>query len=136
MIHRLLQKGINLLRDITSILMLKMDAFDENTVEKEKRNLKQRIQSVYDDKMRYSSLRLVEEMCKGEPYAIQVNGELEQVDDITARNLYTNIMRRHLAEDELDLYMIGDVDVKEVEGFCGSIFNLKTEIPKAISNAT
>ena len=48
-----------------------MDPLIEKTVEQEKRNLKQRIQSVYDDKMRYSSVRLVEEMCKGEPYAIQ-----------------------------------------------------------------
>ena len=59
------------------ILMLKMAHLIEKTVEQEKRNLKQRIQSVYDDKMRYASVRLVEEMCKGEPYAIQLNGELD-----------------------------------------------------------
>ena len=52
--------------------------FDQETVEKEKRTLKQRIQSVYDDKMRYSNVRLVKEMCKGEPYALQVNGEMRR----------------------------------------------------------
>ena len=33
-------------------------SFDPSTVENEKRSLKQRIQSIYDDKMKYSNFRL------------------------------------------------------------------------------
>ena len=47
------------------------DSFDPSTVENEKRSLKQRIQSIYDDKMKYSNFRLIQEMCKDEPYAIE-----------------------------------------------------------------
>ena len=59
--------------------------------------------------MRYSSVRLVEEMCKGEPYAIQTNGELDQIDGITAKSLF-EYYEQAFREDELDLYVIGDVD--------------------------
>ncbi len=62
-------------------------AFDPHIVDKEKRNLKQRIQSVFDDKMRYASVRLVEEMCKGEPYALYAHGEHDEVDKLR-RSLY------------------------------------------------
>ena len=88
-------------------------SFDQKTVENEKRSLKQRIQSVYDDKMRYSNVRLIQEMCKDEPYALYVHGNLEDVDAITEQNLY-EYYKRALAEDELDLYVVGDVDSEEV----------------------
>lgn len=130
----LLQKAINLLEETLLHPNAKNGSFVEKTVEQEKRNLKQRIQSVYDDKMRYSSVRLVEEMCKGEPYAIQTNGELDQIDSITAKSLF-EYYERAFREDELDLYVIGDVDVKEVEGFCGNL-QFEDRKPKAISHAT
>src|SRR5690606_19006412 len=89
-------------------------------MQKEKRSLKRRIQSVYDDKMRYASVRLVEEMCKDEPYSIQATGNEDQVDDITGASLY-EYYERAFAEDKIDLYIIGDINPNEVENFC-SIF--------------
>ncbi|MDV2887825.1 insulinase family protein, partial [Alkalihalophilus pseudofirmus] len=73
----LLKKGLEFLAEILNNPNISENKFDQETVDKEKRTLKQRIQSVYDDKMRYSNVRLIEEMCKGEPYALQVNGEAE-----------------------------------------------------------
>ena len=99
-------------------------AFDQKTVENEKRSLKQRIQSVYDDKMRYSNVRLIQEMCKDEPYALYVHGNLEEVDAITEQNLY-DYYKRALAEDELDLYVVGDVDSDEVTKCCKSVISIR-----------
>src|SRR3954454_8117500 len=84
----LLKKGFELLAEILINPNIKDNTFDQDTVEKEKRTQKQRIQSVFDDKMRYSNVRLLQEMCKGEPYALQVNGEAEDVEGITPENLY------------------------------------------------
>ncbi|MEK3886911.1 EF-P 5-aminopentanol modification-associated protein YfmF [Bacillus sp. FSL K6-3431] len=113
----LLQKGIDLLREVLLQPNSENGAFDEKTVEKEKRNLKQRIQSIYDDKMRYASTRLVEEMCKGEAYAVPLNGDLDQVDNITASSLY-EYYESVIRNDELDLYIIGDVDPEQVVEYC------------------
>jgi predicted Zn-dependent peptidase len=109
----LLSKAVQLLSDIVLHPALDQGEFVSKIVEQEKRALKQRIQSVYDDKMRYANLRLVEEMCKGEPYSLHVNGQLEDVDKITSKSLY-DYYKKALQEDELDLYIIGDVDEAEV----------------------
>jgi predicted Zn-dependent peptidase len=126
-----LKKGFELLSEILTHPNASGNAFDKDTVEKEKRVLKSRIQSVYDDKMRYSNVRLLEEMCKGEPYALQVNGEADAVDEITPENLYEYFQKAFL-EDELDLYVIGDVKEEEVKQLAGQLLNFENRSPKKV----
>ncbi len=125
----LLSKALELLAEMIRSPLVDNGAFDHDTVEKEKRTLKQRIQSVYDDKMRYSSFRLIQEMCAGEPYALPVNGELEDVDKITATSLF-DYYERAFAEDELDLYVIGDVSPEQVASTASALFEFKDRTPK------
>ncbi|MBM7655161.1 EF-P 5-aminopentanol modification-associated protein YfmF [Neobacillus cucumis] len=127
----LLKKGFELLSEILTHPNGSGNAFDKDTVEKEKRVLKSRIQSVYDDKMRYSNVRLLEEMCKDEPYALQVNGEADAVDEITPENLY-EYFQKAFSEDELDLYVIGDVKEEEVKQLAGQLLNFENRPPKKV----
>ena len=90
----LLQKAFEFLAEVVTNPNAANGAFELNTVENEKRSLKQRIQSVYDDKMKYSSYRLIQEMCKEEPYELYVHGIPENVDDITAWIFMSIISRR------------------------------------------
>ncbi|WP_077211585.1 EF-P 5-aminopentanol modification-associated protein YfmF [Bacillus dakarensis] len=129
----LLRKGIDLLAEIITNPNISEDAFDARTVEKEKRTLKQRIQSVYDDKMRYASSRLVEEMCKGEPYALHVHGEMDAVDQITPESLY-QYFKKALADDELDLYVIGDVVEEEVTAAAKETLQFSSRTPKSLTD--
>ena len=131
----LLRKGIALLSEIIFHPKRKGDSFDPDIANKEKRTLKQRIQSIYDDKMRYANLRLVEEMCKGEPYAIPVYGLLEKVDSITPESLFA-YYKRVLKEDEFDLYVVGDIDVDEVTRLCDEQFPLEERKRITLSNST
>jgi predicted Zn-dependent peptidase len=124
----LLKKAFEFLAEVLTNPNIDGKAFDQKTVENEKRSLKQRIQSVYDDKMRYSNVRLIQEMCKDEPYALNVNGNLEDVDAITEQNLY-EYYKRALAEDELDLYVVGDVDKEEVKSIVSPLFQLEERTP-------
>ncbi|KXG10615.1 Antilisterial bacteriocin subtilosin biosynthesis protein AlbE [Anoxybacillus sp. P3H1B] len=105
----LLNKAIQLLSEIILHPALENGRFVSQIVEQEKRALKQRIQSAYDDKMRYANLRLVEEMCKNEPYALPSHGQLEDVEAITPDTLFT-YYKKALQEDEVDLYIIGDIE--------------------------
>lgn len=109
----LLEKAFQLLTEVLFHPKTNGNAFDSATVDNEKRALKQRIQSIYDDKMRYASTRLVEEMCANEPYGIDANGNLEDLEKVTAAALY-EYYQKALAEDEIDLYVIGDVSGEEV----------------------
>jgi predicted Zn-dependent peptidase len=127
----LLKKGFELLAEILTKPNVTGNAFDNETVEKEKRALKQRIQSVFDDKMRYSNVRLLQEMCKEEPYALEVNGDAADVDGITAENLYEYFKRAFL-EDEMDLYVIGDVNEEDVKKLSSELLQFESRTPKRV----
>ncbi|WHX42336.1 pitrilysin family protein [Mesobacillus sp. AQ2] len=124
----LLKKGMELIAEILVNPLAENDAFDKETVEKEKRTLKQRIQAVYDDKMRYSNFRLVQEMCKGEPYALHVNGEIDDIPQINEGNLY-EYYKQAFAEDEMDLYIIGDVNEDEVHSTADELLQFEDRVP-------
>ncbi|MGG3853506.1 pitrilysin family protein [Caldifermentibacillus hisashii] len=127
----LLDKALTLLADVLFNPRSANDSFDEQIIAKEKRTLKQRIQAVNDDKMRYANLRLIQEMCKDEPYAIPVNGILEDVDKITAQSLYS-YYQDSLSSDELDLYIVGDFTDEEVIQSCQAKFQLKSRTSKKV----
>lgn len=130
----LLKKGMELIAEILVNPLAENEAFDKETVEKEKRTLKQRIQAVYDDKMRYSNFRLVQEMCKDEPYALHVNGEIDDIAAINEQNLY-EYYKQAFAEDELDLFIIGDVNEDQVQSISESLLKFEQRTPnKAKSN--
>lgn len=126
----LLKKAFQFLSDILTRPNVQGNAFDKETVEKEKRTLKQRIQSVYDDKMRYSNFRLVQEMCKGEPYELHVHGSKEDVDQITPERLY-QYYQHALSQDELDLYIIGDVNEADAESYAGELLSFDERTPQS-----
>jgi predicted Zn-dependent peptidase len=129
----LLHKGFEFLAEILTKPNLKGDGFEPETVEKEKRTLKQRIQSVFDDKMRYSNLRLIQEMCKDEPYALEVNGEIDQVDSITPEGLY-KYFQKAFQEDEMDLYVIGDVNEEEVKNIVSGLLQFQDRTSREINS--
>ena len=131
----LLQKAFEFLSEVIKNPHVNESSFDPTTVENEKRSLKQRIQSIYDDKMKYSSFRLIQEMCKDEPYALNVHGQLEDVETITAANLY-EYYQQALSEDELDLYVVGDVNSEEVAKTAGQLMDFAEHKAKTIDRKT
>lgn len=128
----LLKRGFEFLAEVLTKPHVNGNAFDQEMVDKEKRTLKQRIQSVYDDKMRYSNVRLIEEMCKGEPYELQVNGEKEDVDAITSESLY-EYYQKAFREDEMDLFVIGDVKEADVRQIVSSLLTFESRSPKQMA---
>ncbi len=68
--------------------LLENNAFRKSYVEREKENLKIYLAGVVNDKRKYASQRLIEEMCKNEEYSINENGTEETVDEITSEKLY------------------------------------------------
>jgi predicted Zn-dependent peptidase len=124
----LLEKAFGLLSEVIFNPKKNGDAFDSKTVSNEIRSLKQRIQSISDDKMRYSATRLVEEMCKNEPYALEASGNLHDLETITPESLFA-YYKKMLMEDEIDLYVIGDIDESEVEALADKYVSLQERVP-------
>lgn len=122
----LLEKALRFLAEVLLRPKLENGFLDEGIISKEKRTLKQRIEAVRDDKMRYASTRLIEEMCKNEPYHLQPLGKEEEIDAITTEAL-TTYYRETLAASEIDLYVVGDIHEAEVLSLVEDAFTLPTQ---------
>ncbi|MES1039046.1 EF-P 5-aminopentanol modification-associated protein YfmF [Peribacillus simplex] len=131
----LLEKAFGLLSEVIFNPKKKGEAFDPKTVSNEIRSLKQRIQSISDDKMRYSAIRLVEEMCKNEPYALEASGNLQDLETMTPESLFA-YYKKVLAEDEIDLYVIGDIDESEVQALADKYVSLQERVPVRLPRKT
>ncbi len=110
---QLLEQSLDFLAEVLLHPLNDGTKFDESNVKKEKRVLKQKIQSIYDDKMRFANKRLVEEMFKGQSYAQHAFGKEEEVESITAEELF-DYYKDVIEKDEIDIYIIGDINGDEV----------------------
>ena len=79
-------------------------AFIPAIIEREKQTLKQKIQSLADDKMQYANLHS-HGNAKGEPYSIRVHGYEEDLNEVTHKGLY-EYYQNMIKEDELDVYVV------------------------------
>lgn len=89
-------------------------AFPAETVEQEKKNACDRIESVKNDKRTYASLRCAEEMCKGETFAVSQLGTSEEINKITPQMLY-DYYKSIIISSVIDIYICGDADAAGAE---------------------
>jgi len=89
-------------------------AFNEAIFQREQETLRKKMHSIKDEKMKYANMRLIDEMCEGEAYQLHVHGYEEDLKDITAADLYT-YYKTMLKEDQLDIYILGDFNQKELQ---------------------
>jgi predicted Zn-dependent peptidase len=108
-----LDKAFHLLSQVLLAPALEDGVFKESIMKKEKRNLKQQIESIYDDKMRYANKRLLEEMFEDEPYRLNVYGDENEVDTISSKELF-EYYQQVILNDKIDLYIIGDISKDEM----------------------
>ncbi|WP_100399301.1 EF-P 5-aminopentanol modification-associated protein YfmF [Bacillus sp. FJAT-44742] len=119
----LLTKSLEFLRDVLFDPFMENGGFSESIITEEKRTLKQRLESIFDDKMRYANVRLIEEMCKDEPYGIHPYGSEEEIEKIGKDDLketYDSMIN----EDDFDLYVVGDVKENELKKDIQELFRL------------
>ncbi|MDY0396421.1 pitrilysin family protein [Virgibacillus halophilus] len=91
-------------------------AFDKKIFNREKQTLKQKMAAITDDKMSYANMRLIDEMCKDETYKLHVHGYESQLNELTSEETYS-YYKEVLEQDQLDLYVVGDVEMSEIEQF-------------------
>ncbi|HET6872836.1 MAG TPA: pitrilysin family protein [Sporolactobacillaceae bacterium] len=132
------EKSLALLAEAIFQPLVKGNVFDEGLVNQEKRALKARIEALYDDKMRFASQRLIDEMCKDEPFSTHTNGYIDDLDAITPASLYQTYQEM-LKTDEIDLYVVGDVRSEDLVPPVTNLFDFnrnKVEHPLTIERKT
>ncbi|WP_153731339.1 EF-P 5-aminopentanol modification-associated protein YfmF [Sporosarcina obsidiansis] len=88
-------------------------SFDKAVVEREKRTVRDRIRSVYDDKTRFAQKRMLEIMRPDQPASISAYGTEQAVSSITSETLFQTY-KEMIHNDLIDIYVVGDVDEQEI----------------------
>lgn len=121
------EEVLNLMRVVLFEPNFENDSFAEDVVQREKRVVKERIRSVYDDKTRYAQKRMLELMRPDQPASISAYGNESAVDQISAESLKT-AYNDMLASDEIDIYVVGDINEDELIQKISSLIGLKGRI--------
>lgn len=87
--------------------------FDETIVNREKRSVIERLRSLYDDKTRYAQKRMLELLRPDSAASASSYGTEKVVDAMTIGDLL-NAYESMVHEDEVAIYVVGDVDEQEM----------------------
>jgi predicted Zn-dependent peptidase len=119
----LLKQGMETLASILTHPAVEGDGFKADYFAQESTNLQQMIESLINDKRRLAMVRCTEEMCKGEAFALYRMGRVEDLPSITPQSLlaYHNEV---LTNAPMDIFIIGEVDPKEVQTLVEQTFKL------------
>ena len=131
----IMQGALQLLKEFIFSPHLDGDKFPEKIVEREKLTLKNKITSIYDDKIAYANMRLIDEMFENELFQIHTNGYEEDLQTITATDLYT-YYQSVLETDRMDIYILGDIDEQMVNEQLINTFERDSfhELPEVTEN--
>ncbi|SDJ71208.1 EF-P 5-aminopentanol modification-associated protein YfmF [Sediminibacillus albus] len=124
--EQILERAVEMLSSILFDPRSMNDGFDPKVVKREKYTLQQKIDSIIDDKMSYANMRLIDEMCPEEPYRLHVHGYSEDLPEIDEFSLY-EYFQKLLIEDQMDVYVLGDFEGKDVEKLIETHFSAKSE---------
>ncbi len=122
---RLSEKALDLLEEIITQPLFENGLFKKSYVDQEKENLRRRIESRINDKVRYAVDRCLEELCKGEPYELHEYGLIDQLENITEEDLQKQY--KYIIETlPVFVFISGDNDKEALE----KIVNRLKQIPR------
>ena len=102
--------------------------FRADFVESEKKNLISTLQTQLNNKRAYATARLLETMCKDDPFGIPRLGREEDVQRITPQALYDHY-RKILTESRVDLFYVGPQDAHRVAALLKPLFADRAYVP-------
>lgn len=90
-----------------------------------KEALKQDILSIKENPNRYGLLKMLQTMDKDAPYSICADGNIEDLEKITEESLY-EYYKQVIKSDLIDIFVIGDIDEKQVKQIINDKFKINT----------
>lgn len=108
-----LKEVLNLMHGAIFAPNFKDGQFVPSIVEREKKIVQTRIESIFDDKARYAQQRITQILRPNSAASISANGTVEAVKAITVESL-TAAYKNMINHDAIDIYVVGDVDVEEM----------------------
>ncbi len=122
--ENILEKGLNTLFEIVFNPLVQNEKFKEEYVKGEKENLKQIIEGKKDNKAKYALERTTEEMYKDKPYGLYKFGYVEDLENISAKDLYT-FYEEMIKQCKIDIFVSGKVNKDEVKNLIEKCENIQ-----------
>lgn len=104
-----LNKAIKILFEVVFNPLIQNNEFKKDYVESEIKNLKQIIDGRKDSKATYAYERCIEEMYKNMPYSLYKYGNIEDLKNINAKNLYKQYINL-INNCKIDIFISGNVE--------------------------
>ena len=112
--ENMLKTSIEKVLEIVFNPLVENGEFKKEYVQQEKENVKRIIQGKTDNKARYAFDRCIEEMYKDEPYGLYKYGYIEDLENITPKNLY-EYYKKMISECKIDIFVSGNIEeVKDI----------------------
>ncbi|WP_217585551.1 EF-P 5-aminopentanol modification-associated protein YfmF [Lentibacillus saliphilus] len=125
----ILEEAIQLSSDVLFNPNVTVNGFKSDIIQREKETLRKKLLSIYDDKMAYANMRLIDEMCKEEPYHLHAHGYEDDLGAIQSDTLY-EYYQQMLTEDDIDVYVLGDVEKADVQDQLFSSFQRRHKLER------
>ena len=132
---RVLAPMVEFLGELLLDPVLEQGAFRADYLESEKRNLIFTIESQRNDKRAYAGARLTEHMCKADSFGIPRLGTVEQVEAITAGDLYAHY-RKILTKSPIELFYVGAAAPEAVAQLLRPLFTGLARTPMTLPAQT
>lgn len=121
-----LDKSLDVFREMILEPYIENGCFKRQYVEQEKDVLKRIIESLFNDKYNYAIERCLQEMCKNEPYSIYKYGNVKDLEKINEQNLYDYYLSV-LKTSPMDIFVVGDFDYDIIYEKLNKLFNFKRD---------
>lgn len=105
----IIKETIDVIKEILLFPKIENSAFDPAYVSGEKKNLADDIDSLINNKAKYAKNRCIEELCKGDPYAISTLGDKEILSALDGSELY-HFLSLALKHSRIEILYTGDND--------------------------
>ena len=120
--EKLLERVAELLGDLFCNPATRSGRFVPDYVQGERTNLIDQIRGQINDKRTYASIRLMQEMCGGEPYGVSRLGGEKEAEKLSPAKLYKRYTAL-LSTAKLELFYCGSAPVRRVEQALLSAFS-------------
>lgn len=133
--ERLLSPMADFIKELLLEPKLEDGAFCKDFVESEKKNLISTIESQLNNKRSYAMARMMELMCKGDPFGTPRLGRAEGVKAIDSKTLYAHY-QKVLQESPVEIFYVGEQDPVSVAAVLKPLFAAIPRNPVALNPQT
>lgn len=119
-----LEKVLNLMYIVLFKPNLENGLFKETIFNREKEAVKQRIESIFDEKTRYAQQRMLELALPEHPASIPANGTLQEVERVTNEKLFEEYQAM-IHDNEIEIYAVGDIQTETISAYLKEYFKFE-----------